>query len=123
MNVIQQQLPDRNSVLSKAILRAAEQLGLNQTETGAAIGLHRTSISKLKSHALLNPETKEGELALYVIRIARALFALTGGDETWIKRFMRSHNQMTGGVPAEQIATISGLMTVLRYVDAIRGKV
>lgn len=123
MNVIHKQLPDRNVVLSKAILRAADQLGLNQTEIGAAIGMHRTSISKLKSHAVLSPDTKEGELALYVIRIARALFALTGGDEAWIKRFMRSHNQMTGGVPAEQISKINGLTTVLRYVDAIRGKV
>ena len=44
------------------------------------------------------------------MRIARALFALTGGDKVWIKRFMHTRNKITGGVPAKQIASIEGLM-------------
>ncbi|TVQ68528.1 MAG: DUF2384 domain-containing protein, partial [Chromatiaceae bacterium] len=57
------------------------------------------------------------------IRLARALFALTGGDEDWVRHFVRSPNKVTGGIPAEQIETIQGLMSVLQFVDAIRGKV
>lgn len=58
-----------------------------------------------------------------MIRIARALYALTGGGETWIKRFMHTPNKITGGIPAKQIAQLEGLICVLRFVDAIRGKV
>lgn len=110
-------------VLGKAIVNAAEQLGLKHAEIAATIGIHRTAFSKLKNKPYLKPESKEGELALLVIRLARALFALTGGDLEWIKRFMHSENNITGGIPAQQITKIEGLMTVLRFVDAVRGKV
>jgi hypothetical protein len=41
------------------------------------------------------PDSKQGELALLLIRAARALFALAGGDEVWIRHFMRSPNHLT----------------------------
>lgn len=85
--------------------------------------MHRTAYSRLRSCPDLDPKSKQGELALLVIRIAMALDALTDGDKKWIQHFMHSHNKMTRGVPAEQIATIEGLMSVLRYVEATRSKV
>jgi len=123
MSVLEQQNPTPEVVLAKAIVNASEQLGLKQSEVAAALGIHRTAFSRLKSNPSLEPKSKQGELALIVVRIARALFALTGGDETWIKHFMHSQNKITGGIPAKQIASVEGLMTVLRFVDAIRGKV
>jgi DNA-binding XRE family transcriptional regulator len=123
MLALQQPTPTQDSVLAKATLNAAEQLGLKQAELAAVLGLHRTAISRLKQRPSIQPDSKQGELALLLIRIARALFALTGGDRDWMKHFMRSHNRITGGVPVDQIASIQGLVTVLRYVDAIRGKV
>lgn len=115
--------PDAATVLAKAALNAADQLGLKQAELGAVLGMHRTAISRLKQNPALDPTSKQGELALLLIRIARALFALTGGDREWIKHFMHSPNQVTGGVPAKQIESIQGLMQVLYFVDAIRGKI
>ncbi len=123
MSAQEKQQISRDAVLAKAIVNVVDQLGLKQSEISAAIGMHRTAFSKLKSNPSLDPTSKPGELALIVIRIARALFALTGGDEVWIKRFMHTNNKITGGIPAKQIASIEGLMTVLRFVDAIRGKV
>ena len=123
MSAIKQQKPLPEMVLAKAIVKASEQLGLKQSEVAEAIGMHRTAFSRLKSKPSLDPKSKEGQLALIVIRISRALFALTGGDAYWIKRFMRNQNKMTGGIPAQQISSIEGLMSVLRFVDAIRGKV
>jgi DNA-binding XRE family transcriptional regulator len=110
-------------VLAKAVLRAADQLGLKQAELAAVLGIHRTAISRLKQQPSLNPESKTGELALLLVRVARALYALTGGDPAWIHHFMRSPNRITGGVPAQQIERIQGLVAVLQYVDAIRAKV
>lgn len=114
--------PARDAVLAKAVLRAAAQLGMNQSELGAVLGMHRSAVSRLGRNGALDPETKQGELALLVVRLARALFALTGGDDNWMRHFMRSENVATGGVPLQQITTIQGLVSVLTFVDGIRGK-
>lgn len=114
--------PARDAVLAKAVLRAAAQLGMNQSELGAVLGMHRSAVSRLGRNGALGPETKQGELALLVVRLARALFALTGGDDNWMRHFMRSENVATGGVPLQQITTIQGLVSVLTFVDGIRGK-
>ncbi len=123
MTALLQPKPAPDAVLAKAVLRAAEQLGLKQSELAAVLGMHRTAVSRLKTTASLDPASKQGELALLLLRIARALFALTGGDQAWIRHFMRTPNNVTGGIPADQIATIQGMTTVLQFVDAIRGKV
>lgn len=123
MSALAQLNPLPEAVLAKAVLKASEQLGLKQAELAAVLGLHRTAISRLKQNPSLDPQSKQGELALLLIRLARALFALTGGDEAWIRHFMQTPNKVTGGIPAQQIESIQGLMTVLQFVDAIRGKV
>jgi DNA-binding XRE family transcriptional regulator len=123
MSAIAQVSPDPAAVLAKAVLNAAEQLGLKQSELAGVLGIHRTAVSRLKQNPALDPKSKQGELALLLIRIARALFALTGGDKDWIKHFMHNPNQVTGGIPAKQIESIQGLMQVLNFVDALRGKI
>ncbi len=123
MTALVQTKPAADAVLAKAVLRAAEQLGLKQSELAAVLGMHRTAVSRLKTTATLDPASKQGELALLLLRLARALFALTGGDQEWMRHFMRTPNNVTGGVPANQIETIQGMATVLQFVDAIRGKV
>jgi len=115
--------PDPRKVLTKATFNVARQLGLNQTELGAVLGMDRSSVSRLKTNAGLDPQTKEGELALLLIRLGRALSSLTDADPAWINHFMRSTNKVTNGIPAEQIKTITGLISVLRFVDAIRAKI
>lgn len=122
MSAATQPLPQADQVLAKAVLRAARQLGLSQAELGAVLGLHRTGVSRLKHNGSLAPESKQGELALLLIRLARALYALAGGEELWIRHFMHSPNEITGGVPAVQVQSIQGLIDVLRFVDGIRGK-
>lgn len=123
MTALEKPRLDPDYVLAKAFLNASQQLGLTQAEAGVAIGLHRTAVSQLKSKMSLKPGSKQGELALMLIRLARSLFALTGGDKDWIKQFMHTHNQVTNGVPKQQIQTIQGLVSVLQFTDAIRGKV
>ncbi|MFO6422536.1 antitoxin Xre/MbcA/ParS toxin-binding domain-containing protein [Motilimonas sp. KMU-193] len=119
MSAVQQTVATPEQVLAKALLNVGEQLALNKTELAAVIGIHRTGLSRLTS---LDPKSKQGELALLLIRLARALYASTGGDKQWMRHFMQSHNKITRGVPKEQIKSIQGLMTVLRYLDGIRGK-
>lgn len=123
MPALAQTTPATDRVLAKAVLRAAEQLGLSQTALAEVLGVHRTTITQLKKNLRLDPNSKQGELALLLIRLARALFALTGGDQKWIQHFMRTFNRVTGGIPAEQVTRLEGLFAVLRFVDGMRGKV
>ncbi len=115
--------PEREAVLAKAVLRAAEQLGLNQAELAVVLGMNRSAVSRLNNTPRLDPDSKKGELALMVVRCFRALFALMGGNSDHIRHWMRSPNTGTGGTPSEQIQTIQGLYRVQTYLDAMRGKV
>lgn len=123
MSALLKQPADKKVVLAKAVLSAAEQLDLKQVQLAAILGVHRTAISRLKNNPELDPASKQGELALLLIRLSRALYALTGGDTDWMRHFLNTPNRVTGGIPVEQIGSISGLVSVLQFVDAIRGKV
>jgi hypothetical protein len=39
-----------------------------------------------------------------------------------MKHWMHTYNHHTGAVPAEQVKSVQGLVTVMEYLDAIRGK-
>ena len=112
-------LDEPAAVLGKALLRTGKAMGLTQQEVATAIGKDRSAISR----ATIDPDSKPGELAAYLIRIYRALFVLVGGDEMQIQHWMHTDNRHTGGVPAEQLKSIHGLIRVMEYLDAIRGKV
>ncbi|WP_018950520.1 MbcA/ParS/Xre antitoxin family protein [Thioalkalivibrio sp. ALMg11] len=110
--------PERSDILREALVNAGKALGLTQAELGEVVGRGRTDISR----GNIDPTSKPGELALLLIRCYRALYVLTGGDVGAMKHWMQTHNHHTGGVPAEQIRTVQGLVGVLEYLDAIRGK-
>lgn len=82
--------PDRKVVLATAVLNAAEQLDLKQAQLAAVLGMHPTAISRMKKKPELDPESKQGELAIMLIRIYRALFSLMGGDLEWMRVFMQN---------------------------------
>lgn len=110
--------PGKEEVLAEAFGNAGRYLGMSQADLGAIVGKDRSAISRGR----LDPDTKAGELALLFIRCYRALYALTGGNAGQMTHWMHTENRHTGGVPAEQVRTVQGLVTVLEYLDAIRGK-
>ncbi len=111
------QEPNPADVLGQALLNTSSKLGLTQDRLAKIVGRSR---SKLHS---IPPESKQAEAALAVIRVYRSLFALLNGDRDEMRAWMSSPNKGTGGIPAEQIDTLEGLFRVIRYLDAIRGKV
>lgn len=110
--------PDKADILAKAFGNAGRYLGMSQTDLGEIVGKDRTAISRGR----VDPGSKAGELALLFIRCYRALYALTGGDPAQMSHWMHTENRHTGGIPAEQVKTVQGLIAVLEYLDAIRGK-
>lgn len=119
MSAIALPKPDAAHVLGKALMNAGKELGLTQVALGEIVGKDRTAISR----GGIDPESKTGELALLVIRAYRALFALVGGDAAQMKHWVRTANHHVGGIPAEQIRSVQGLLRVVEYLDAIRAKV
>lgn len=118
-NAVADSALDSTAVLTQALIAAGKELGLTQAELGAVVGRDRTSLNR-KS---IEPGTKSGELALLLIRAYRALFVLVGGEPRQMKHWMHTHNLHVGGVPAELIRTVPGLVRVVEYLDSIRGRV
>lgn len=111
--------PDASAVLSQALISAGKELGLTQVALAGVIGRDRTAIAR----AGIDPASKAGELALLLIRAYRSLFVLVGGDAGLMRHWMHTENSHTGGVPAEQVRSVQGLLRVVEYLDAIRAKV
>lgn len=119
MSRVTAQEADKADVLAEAFGNAGRQLDMSQSELGEIVGKDRTAISRGR----LDPASKAGELALLFIRCYRALYVLTGGDSRQMAHWMHTENRHTGGIPAEQVKTVQGLIAVLEYLDAIRGKI
>lgn len=123
MSIQAQKLSSENEVLSKALLNSKEHLGLTNTELGEIIGKDRTYFTRLRNHSVLEPNSKEGELALHVIRIYRSLYALEGGDLEAMEEWLNTVNKHLHGTPKELLKNVQGLVQVVEYLDAMRGKV
>lgn len=113
--------PDAAAVLTKALLRAADRLALRQRDLAAILGSSEASVSRLNQERRLDPASKEGELALLFLRAFRSLDALVGGDTAAAREWLHADNTHVGGIPAERIRTVEGLVDVVRYLDAMRG--
>lgn len=113
--------PDRAMVLGKATVRAAVELGLSNAALARIIGLSEPTISRVSSGARgIDPESKEGQLALLLVRVFRSLEPLVGSDASKRTAWLRSHNKSLNGTPAALIETPYGLVTTLSYLDGMR---
>ena len=114
--------PRRNVVLTRAALRAAELLGVARKDLAVILGVSPSTVSRLDDRPL-DPARKEGELAVLFVRLFRSLDALLGGNADKARAWMHAGNRHLGGVPAERIRTVTGLVDAIEYLDAMRGKV
>ena len=117
-----QTAPDAGLVVAKAVTSAAARLGIRNRHLAAVIGTSEASVSRLSSGRGLHPETKEGELALLFLRLYRSLDALVGGDDAKAHAWLHAGNVHLGGSPADRIRTAEGLVDVVQYLDAMRGR-
>jgi hypothetical protein len=115
--------PDPSTVLTKAVLAAAGRLGLRNRRLAEVIGTSEATVSRLSSGRSIDPESKQGELALLFVRLYRSLDALVGGDDAQARTWIHAHNIHLGVVPAERIRRVEGLVDVIQYLDAMRGRI
>lgn len=113
---------DSAEVLARAVSTAARLLGVRNNRLAQVIGTSEASVSRLSSGRSIDPESKEGELALLFLRMYRSLDALVGGDDAKARAWLHADNAHLGGVPAERIRRAEGLVDVIHYLDAMRGR-
>lgn len=119
---LQSAAPQPAPVLAKAALAAAKRLELKNKQLAEIIGTSEAFVSRLKSGRGLDPERTEGQLALLFLRLYRSLDALVGGDDSKARAWLHAENNHVRGIPAERIRTVEGLVDVVQYLDAMRGR-
>lgn len=119
MNTAHKAQPDPKEVLAKACLEAGKKLGLTQAEVADVIGRDRSGIRRDG----IDPGTKAGELALMLIRAYRSVYVLVGGDESDMKHWFGTRNRHFDAMPKDMVGTAEGLVRVVHYLDAMRGRI
>jgi len=111
------------AVLSKAVVRAARLLGCTQRDVAGVLGISEATASRLfgGKYLLSADRAKEWELALLFVRVFRSLDALWGHEDT-ARQWLASPNLALGGPPHELLRSVEGLVRVVAYLDAARGR-
>ena len=114
--------PRPASVLSKAVMRAAEHLQLSRVALARVLGLSAASVTRLHQGSLeLEPDSKPGELGLLLVRLFRSLDSIVGDREA-ARTWLGSENLGLNGVPRDLMLTPQGLVHVVDYLDAHRAR-
>lgn len=108
-------------VITKAVLKAASNLGIKNKELGRILGLSEATISRLRSsQKLIEPSEKAFELAALFARMYRSLDSITGGDDNVSSQWLRNPNTALQARPLDSIQSVQGLVGVIQYLDSRR---
>lgn len=112
---------ERNAVVTKAALNAAERLEISGSLLGEIVGASGPTISRIKNgQTEISHGTKSFELAVLFIRLYRSLDSIMGGDLEAAKQWLRNENTALGGKPITLISSVVGLSRVVGYLDSRR---
>lgn len=104
--------PIKQRVLAKASIAAGQALGLSQSQVARALNWNAADATDIHGGPF------KGE-AIDLVNLYKALFVLTGGIESHIKRWMSTNCSGLDGVPSDLILQPGGLSFVLQYVEAV----
>lgn len=120
MSALPKTVPDAALVLSKAVTRAAERLGISRSLLAKVLGLSPATITRLfAGQYQLEQNRKEWEFAMLFVRVFRSLDSIVG-DETTAKKWLNSNNLGLNGKPIDLIRQTEGLVRVVHYLDSAR---
>jgi hypothetical protein len=115
---------DRSVVLTKAVIKAARLLEVSQSRVAQTLGVSEATVSRMfGGKYLLEPERgKEWELAALFVRLFRSLDSILASDEK-ARAWLNGRNAALGARPIDLISRVDGLVRVLYYLDAARGRI
>jgi len=111
-------------VLSTAVLKAAAILDINQSMLAKILGISPPTVSRLFSgeYTLRAARRNEWDLAILFVRVFRSLDALVGHGES-ARQWLQGHNKALNAKPIDLMVKIDGIVNVLNYLDAYRGRI
>src|SRR3546814_14327130 len=105
--------PSEAEVITKAVLRAADRLGLPNKVLANVLGLSEATISRMRNGAyLLQRGQKPFELAALLVRLYRSLDAIVGGDAAGARAWLGHANPDLAERPLTQMQANHGRMQV-----------
>ena len=116
-------LAEERKVLTKAVIRAAKSLALNQSKVAATLGVSDPTASRMFAEKyFLDPERKEWELGALLVRLFRSLDSIVGSDEK-ARLWLNSESKALAARPVDLLPRAEGLIRVLHYLDSARGRI
>jgi transcriptional regulator with XRE-family HTH domain len=115
---------DAPTTLTKAVVRAAGFLQISQAALADILGVSGATASRLVGgrYALQPTRKREWEFALLFVRLYRSLDAIVGHDQD-ARIWLRNNNFALDAKPLELLRSAEGLVRVLHYLDANRGRI
>ncbi len=115
--------PAPRLVLTGAVLRACVLLEITQSSLAQILGLSPSTISRMANGSYsLDDQKKEWELGALFVRLFRSLDAVIGSNDSAARRWLNGENSGLVGRPIELIRSTEGLVRVVQYLDAARGR-
>jgi hypothetical protein len=103
----------------KAYINAYKALGISDSQGARVIGVGRSTLLRKTEFA---KDSKQSELQILFIRSYRSLYAIFGGDLISMRHWFDNDNSHIRGVPSQLCCTVSGMVNINAYLDALRGK-
>lgn len=116
--------PKTAEALTKAVVRAATQLAISQSEFCSIVDMSTAQASRLwnQKYILTPSNASEWERSILFFRIFRSLDSIVGNTED-AQIWLRGENRAFGSPPIDRIKSIEGLVNVVNYLDASRGNI
>ncbi len=111
------------TLVTRAALNAAAELGLSNRALAGILGISSSKLDRARGDRA-SFSGKDYELALLLIRIYRALYAILGGNREQMQHWLETPNRhLQDTAPLEQLGRLEGIVMVMRYLDAMRGRI
>ncbi|HWX81674.1 MAG TPA: XRE family transcriptional regulator [Steroidobacteraceae bacterium] len=116
--------PEPRRILTGAVLRASELLKISQSTLAQILGLSPSTVSRMANGTYaLDDQKKEWELGALFVRLFRSLDAVIGSNDAAARAWLNGQNNGLTGRPVELIRSTEGLVRVVQYLDAARGRI
>lgn len=115
--------PAPEAVLAKAVVRAADYLGVAKADLAQVLGVSAASVTRMYQGSFaVDPASKVGEHALLFVRLFRSLDSIVGTQDA-ARSWLLGPNTGLNGRPLELIRSTQGLVHAVDYLDAHRARI
>ena len=108
----------RRAVMSRALIRTSNRLGLSRERLARATGLRLAEIASLENESgELDPMDPRWDAFVQLVRLCWVLDVVAAGDEATMRDWMHGYNADLRAVPADLIGAERGLDEAIRYLE------